>query len=773
MQDVSVRLAAAAILAVSLAATVHAAAATAASSDQLEEVVVTARYTAESAQRAPIAISTIGSEQIEARGIEQVADVGSSIPNVTFVPAPSNMGKGVTAFVRGIGQVDSSFAFNPAVGFYLDDVYLGAMTGSNLDLVDIDGVDVLRGPQGTLFGANTESGAIRIHTTKPKGDDSGYASLSYGSYRHVRMTGGFDVPLRGDNVFLRVSAVSDKQTGYQKVMDFACLYPALAGTLPRYASPVTGCQLGTQGGTDSIGGRAALRWVASDSVEVNLAADVTNDTGETPATALVALNPGPVSTYNSLVVVPSFGVPLDARFIPAHPFISYNTSTDPASGQIFGPLDPLLNYGYSATIDWKTSNNMQVKSVSAYRNSSGAQPFSNSQAPIITGISDQHTKRHQFSEELSLTGKAFGDKLDWAVGAFYYKADANLQGEINLRAVTAFFPAHLQFLVQEHISDTNKSAFVHFNYQFTPELSLELGLRHTDLSKTFTIKQAGVPGAFGFPLPGIPVDQNAKRNDPKIGLQYQWTPDFMTYVSYATGFKGGGVNPYVVLLPSEATPFGPESVKSYELGAKSEWLDRHLRVNAAIFQMDYNDLQEQINLPTLPFPIHVNVGNARLKGVEVEVEARAGNFSLNGSASYLDYKTINCFEACVSANRGGTIPDNGVAPLTPKSKFNIGLQYAIQSGSGTFTPRLDYAHQSKVFFDTSNDPRASQAGYGVANLHLLWEAPDNKWSAQATVSNLSDETYYTTMGNYLGALGSLTGSVAPPREWLLTVKRKF
>lgn len=743
-----------------------------ADSGRLEEIVVTARYTTESVQESPLAISALTNAQLEARGYEQVSDVAASVPNVTFVPSGGNMGRSVTAYVRGIGQADSSFAFNPAVGFYLDDVYIGAITGANLDLIDVQSVDILRGPQGTLFGANTESGAVQVHTIKPKGDDSGYASLGYGSYRHVKVTGGFDIPLVSDKLFLRVSGVSDKQQGYQKVLDFACLYPSQAGSLSKVVSTAHGCQIGTQGGLNTIGGRAALRWLASDNVEVNIAADLTNDTGETPATTLVALNEPALSLLNSNVIVPTFGIPFDSRFIPADPYISYNTTRNPVTGQQFGPAAPLLNYGYSGTIDWNVMQDLHVKSVTGYRRSTGAQPYSNSQSPIVTGISDQHTDRRQFSQEFNITGKAFSGALEWAAGVFYYNADGTLVGDIDLPGVP--LPGGgPHFIVDEQFKDENKSAFIHAIYHFNDKLGLELGLRYTDQSKTFAIGQTPL-NATAVPLTPTPIESSSKRSDPKISVQYQWTPDFMTYAAYATGFKGGGVNPYVVALPEELTPFGPEEMKNYEIGVKSEWLNRHLRVNGAVFQMDYSDLQQQVNLAFAPLPQYVNVGEARVKGIELEIEARVGDFAFNASGSYLDYETLSCGISCISFGQGGTVPDDGVAPYTPKTKYNAGVQYTVRTGGGMFTPRLDYSYQSRVYFDSSNDPLASQEGYGVANLRLMWDDAGDKWSGQVAVTNLFDKFYYLNMGNFLNnGLGSLTGTPSAPRQVMFTMKRKF
>ena len=472
-----------------LAATVAAAAgdAPSAAGDQLEEVIVSARFQAEQSQRTPLAISTVTAQMIEERGITSVADMSASLPNVTFVQSGQQYGRSVTAFVRGIGQADSSIAFNPAVGIYLDDVYIGGITGANLDLVDIASVDVLRGPQGTLFGANSEAGAVRIHTIKPMGDDSGYVSIGYGSYDHVKITGGFDISLIDNVLFLRASGVSDKQQGYQKVFDYACLAqsnPSLnAGNLPLIGTPANGCKLGTFGGTDVNGGRVALRWLPVENLEVNIAADLLNDTGEPQANTLIALNQAELASLNTKLTNAGLGVQLDNRFLPPNPYVSYDSSYDPLGNHFVKPTEPLMNFGYSGTIDWTPSDTFQLKSVTAYRRDYGSEYTSNSASPIQTGLSGQYSDRHQISEEVDLSGRALNNALDWAVGGFYYKSSAGYSGDIDLPGIVLPFPVVMEFYPVEASEDTNKSAFAHLIYHFTDALGLEVGIRHTNEEK--------------------------------------------------------------------------------------------------------------------------------------------------------------------------------------------------------------------------------------------------------------------------------------------------
>jgi iron complex outermembrane recepter protein len=233
----------------------------------LAEVVVTARFKSENLQAAPISITAVSADQIDARGYINVADVAHAAPNVNIEQAGSGFGKSAFVSIRGIGQNDFKYTFEPGVGFYIDDVYFGTVFGSVFDLTDINSVEILRGPQGTLFGKNTEGGAVRIFTKKPTGDGSGYLEAGGGSFERARFRGAYDFALIPSQLFVRVSAGSNHSDGYMNVLDFACANPTLAGRL----TPVTnrnGCKIGTYGGDDVQVARIAVRYLPSDTLEV-------------------------------------------------------------------------------------------------------------------------------------------------------------------------------------------------------------------------------------------------------------------------------------------------------------------------------------------------------------------------------------------------------------------------------------------------------------------------------------------------------------------------
>src|SRR5579862_5226471 len=261
---------------------------TAPTSGGLEEVVVTARYREENLQQTPIAISAITAEDIEARGFTNSSDIAYAVPNASFRQAQAAFGNTETAYIRGVGQNDFNFAFDPGVAIYVDDVYYPTTMSSQFDLMDLERVEVLRGPQGTLFGRGAIGGAVSYVSKQPKGDNSGFTDVTVGQFGRVDIRAGYDFALVPDTVFVRVTAMSKKEDGYQKMIDFVCAFPSESGTLPAEThNRLGGCQDGTLGGTDVQGARAQLRWLASETVDVGLAVDYQRDDSESSADALV------------------------------------------------------------------------------------------------------------------------------------------------------------------------------------------------------------------------------------------------------------------------------------------------------------------------------------------------------------------------------------------------------------------------------------------------------------------------------------------------------
>ena len=775
----------------------------------LAEVVVTARFKSENLQAAPISITAVSADQIDARGYVNVADVARAAPNVNIEQAGSGFGKSAIVSIRGIGQNDFKYTFEPGVGFYIDDVYFGTVFGSVFDLTDINSVEILRGPQGTLFGKNTEGGAVRIFTKKPTGDGGGYLEAGGGSFERARFRGAYDFALVPDQLFVRVSAGSNHSDGYMNVLDFACAHPTLAGTL----KPVTtsnGCKIGTYGGDDVQVARIAVRYLPSDTLELNLSADLTDDRGEEPATKMIAiaLPPRPtgipnvpgtqisnaLALYSIAATIPRYGIPLDSRFLTNSPYTTYGTYTDPIAGISASPKSTLNSWGVAGTVDWDTPwDGVHAKSISAYRRYHGAFAQDTSGAPISGNLPINFLKHHQFSEELQFSGRALQNALDWATGAYYLDGEDFNSGIVDNSSNVG--GRGILFLTGDPASSKDESVFAHVNYKITSAIGLELGARYSHETKRYTFYRyepdlVGLVPAGLFPTnhgnylagfaPPLPTGNvSVSRVDPKVGLSYQWSPDVMTYAQYSTGYKSGGFNPRP-LTRTQVTSLGPEKVTSYEVGLKSEWFDHRLRANVAGFVSNYSALQLPVATvdPGTGFPAFLteSVGNARIKGIELEIESRpVRGLSIDGSVGYLHYRTLNLGGAAYNSatNPGGpTLSD--VPALTPTWKGNVGAQYAIALGSlGSLTPRLDYTYQSKVFNDPQNELISMQGGYGILNARLTWESTKGGWQASLSGSNLAGKVYYVTERNQLSTYDEVDGQPGRPREFLFSVRKVF
>ena len=774
-------------------------------SNELESVVVTARYRSENLQQTPIAITALNGDQLAARGFNNVIDVSKVAPNVTLQQAGASGGKAAVAYIRGVGQSDFTLSFEPGVGFYLDDVYFGTIFGAMFDLADVDHVEVLRGPQGTLFGKNNEGGAVRVSTTQPKGNGSGYLEAGYGNYNHAMIKGAYDISLIPEKLALRLSGGYSRIDGYVTRYDFVCKHPTLAGNLPKVATS-SNCVVGHEGGDDAKSIRANLKWTPTEDVQVLLTGDYLDDHGEPAPSKTLAITPGgPLADYNANVLMnPASGfytgVPLDSRFVTSSPYSTYSTFKDLSTGFALDPQDSVKAWGVGGTINLSAPGGLKIKNILAYRAYRGNFAVDFSGAPLINAMySNPDFVHHQLTEELNIGGKLFGDRLDWVGGGYYYDGYSRQgHGPVILTSAEIIPPIAgnpffcpggcygLNFYTNDPVVVKNKSAFIHGDLHVTDKLTLEGGVRYSDESKTYTFSRIILPTnpsdiiftpAFDpdFPsLSGFASNPSAtsttKRWDPKVALQYQWTPSVMTYVQYATGYKGGGINPHPVFV-TQVAPFQAEHLVSYEAGIKAQGFNNRLRLNAAVFDSEYRNLQITV-IGAAGADIVLNAGHVRIKGVEAEFNAEPVNGLLfNGSVGYLDYNILDLGNA---AGVPGA-PVKGDKPAyVPDWKYNIGVQYRIDlMSAGSLTPRLDWTYQTRVFNDPGNNPLAMQPGYGLLDGRVTWESPDGRWQAALQLQNLLNKVYYINMFDDSGAFNAVTGQPGRPRTVFASVRRTF
>lgn len=736
----------------------------------LGEIVVTARYRTENLQDSPLAITALTGNSLQNRGITSMTQLSKIAPNVAITPSGSAYGKSAQAFIRGVGQHDWQLALDPGVSYYIDDVYFGRIFGAQFSLLDLDRVEVLRGPQGTLFGKNTLGGAIRLYSEQPKGDYSGYIEAGIGSFHRRDIRGAIDLPIIADKVALRLAAASTTRRGYMTILDFACVNPSQAGSLPRLSARED-CKLGTEGAENVQTFRAQLRADLSDTLTVNLIGDIIDDHSESAPDKTIAIVPNYPGSFlgrtNTNTYIPEYGIPLDSRFVTADPFTTYATFADPVVGLTVPNIAQVEGWGLSGKVEWQPSPDLTLKSITAYRAFDGEFSQDSDGSPLSAQLFYNLIEHRQFSQEVTLTGDM--GPFNWTIGGFYYNSRGFNGGFIGLSALgfrfNQFDPSHVKSI----------SGFGHLVYDFTDRLSVELGYRFTHEKKDYTFDHRIYPGgALVFPVTEGDVSYN--RSDYKAGINYKLADDVLVYASVATGFKAGGINPRPI-TPAQITTFNPEQITSYEAGFKSELFDRRVRFNLAAFLSDYRDLQinaystDRNGVLALVF---TNVGKARIQGVEAELTGEPfDGFQINGSLGYLDYDALDFGPAGSLAPRADGLPPGEQPRQVPNLTLYAGAQYTQELGTGTLTPRIDFSYQSHIYNDFANTSFGREPAYGLLNAFLTYETANKDWRLQLQVTNLADKRYFVNRVVTVESYGVVEGQPGRPREWMVSLRRSF
>ena len=759
--------------------------------DVLQEVTVTAQFRAQSVQDTPLSITAVSGEILEARSQTNLSEVANQAPNVTLKPQGAAFGPALGASIRGVGQFDFNPALEPGVGLYVDDVYYATLTGSILDLLDLDRVEILRGPQGTLAGKNSIGGAMKLFSKKPTGE-GGYLSATYGTRDRIDLRGSADFAL-SDKVFARLSGVSKKQDGYIQRRDYGCDHPDSG--VPPLVAVSQGCVLGYDGNVDYSAMRGMLRFVASDNLEITGAVDYTHDVRNPAGAVLVqatsTVNPN-VQPVQGVTALPgsAFVVPPGSYYNFATYYNPKNTFTvlaGASKGQQTPTDDtrPVQNvdfsgWGASGNVDWKLSDRLSLVSVSAYRGYKSYFANDNDLSPLASSLGYGTLHFHSFSEELRLNGSLFDrDRLEYTFGVFYMDQTSIYATTQDLRYSATSLTA---FQGNDPVNADTKAAFAHVSYKITDPLTLNLGLRYTDEHKDYTFTRKTRTGVTYAPLAaidGLRSDYNGNKVDYRANLQYAWTDEIMTYAQVATGFKGGGISPRP-FSAAQAVPFNPETLKSYEIGMKSDLFERRMRINASVFFSDYTDMLLTLSScpqygAGLPCAVVANAGDAQIRGAELETEIHPfEHFSIDGSISYLHFKYTSINPAAGGPGRP-TGPQFGMVPAyTPTRKWSVGMQYEIPLGSlGSLTPRVDASYQGDLYTNGANAATNRIASYTLANARLTWRNSADSWESSFEVTNLTDEYYFLTRFDQYTLTGLSDGQPGRPREWALTVKRKF
>ena len=777
----------------------HAQAPAAAAPDKPDasEIIVTAQFRSQKLQDTPLSITAITSQLLESRSQTNLADVANQAPSVVLRPQGASFGPSMTATIRGLGQADFNPAYEPGVGLYIDDVYYPRLTGANFDLLDVERVEILRGPQGTLTGRNSEGGAIKFISKRPDGTDGGYIEAKYGSRNLVNMRGSADFTL-ADGLYGRISGTFTNQRGFVQRIDYGCANPT-SGVPSTHGGG--DCVVGNDGSVGYQALRGILRYHPNDTVDAMISADYVNDSRTQPPEVLLYANLNNVNTN------PAPGIPYDSRFICGR-FCNYAVNGHPGGvwGGPVAPGFPLVAttgenrttyeaYGVAANVDVSLSDAVKLTSITAYRSWKSSFNTDDDLSPANIGFGQNKLNHWFWSQELRLNAK-LADFADLTVGGFYSDEKTTYFTYQDIRY--AVIP--LQFIGNDPVRSKSKAVFGTVIVHPAPALTLTGGLRYTDESKSYTFFRLGpdgvTPNAFLGALNNVTGTYAGNKLDYRASIDYRFSPEFLVYATVATGFKGGGIGPRP-FNPAQARAFGPEKVTSYEIGFKSDLLDRMLRFNVSAFFEKFKDAQlTLLSCPQFggpgPCALPQNAGNADIKGFEAEIFAKPiEHLQFDASLSYVDWswkcaniqvvRPLNLGEVNTCSSDPTII--GRLNPQPPiKWQWSEGIQYELPiSGNGdTLTPRVDIAYQGSLLGSTTvatNPVIAALDTVGsrtIANARLTYRNLAHKFDVSFEVTNLFDTYYLQTNFDLTGAgAGLIKGQPGRPREWAISIKKKF
>jgi iron complex outermembrane receptor protein len=426
------------------------------------------------------------------------------------------------------------------------------------------------------------------------------------------------------------------------------------------------------------------------------------------------------------------------------------------------------HWGVSTTVEWDISDRVQFKSITSYREFENTFGRDSDGTPLPVDHTWDTSIHDQFTQEFQITGLAAGGRLDWATGLFYYDAEDSNQGWNFLYPFILSTNNHKDAQTIE-----SAAVFVHGTYDINDVLSVTAGWRYTDDQKDVNIfRQNFITGDVIIPNTGVSVD--AQETSPKIGLNWQLRDNLMTYVQWATGFRGGGFGPRPA-NPLQVAAFDVEEVETLEGGVKTELNDGRLRLNSAVFFSEAKNQQQgtqEFDGSGAIWFRTVNTGKSEYKGIELEVLSNPIDaFQLEASVGYIDYDRVDPGRSglCRFLPNG----DSCTAPRTPEWTAALGASYDWGlSNGGTLTLRGDAVYQSKMFFGT--DPvNGFQDAHTLVDARLTWLSADQGWSMALFGTNLTDEVYFNGKLSLVTVLGREQGNVAPPRQWGLALKRSF
>lgn len=708
----------------------------------VEVINVTATRDLRNLQEVPIAVTAFSANELDKLQISDIGDIAALVPNLIL---HSGDASNAVVYIRGVGQIDSVSFNDPGVGVYLDDVYLGRVQGSFLDVVDPEQIEVLRGPQGTLYGRNTIGGAVKFTSAKPTQDTQGYVNISAGNYNAKGIKASISGALHEDILLGRFAISKQVRDGFAiNINDGQDDYDA-----------------------DTFAWRGSLLYQPSDNFSAFLVADASKSSPDSSRT------PNRETSIYSIV---------QGDFIPP--------STDPFTVDVtYNDLEQLETKGTALTLSY-THNNSVFKSISSYREMKYRTHLDLDATPDESFGIYSFEDQDQFSQEMQWIYN--GDGFNVVSGLYYYNEDLwSFGGAVAPDffvplAPGVFFPFPIINAGERVQENTSTAVYVNGTFAVNEKLNLTLGARYTDESKdakntgeeffgTGITSAEGMEQAFGtgvgFGITGYEASESWTSFTPKIVLDYQYSDATMYYISAAEGFKSGGFNGR---LTAFAQPFDPETLWSYEIGSKSLLNNDRIRLNTAIFYNDYENFQLSrfsIDPATGAFlSLFENAGQVTTYGAELEMQAVAtDNLNINFNVGYLGGgydELIGDFDLEIS--------DEAELVNAPRWNGRLGMEYFVAMNNGSnLSFRASVAYRSKTYLTASSSEILAQSGFSLWDASMLWVSADDIWQGSLFVKNVTDEEYREHGFDLSASPGVQLGYYGAPRTFGANLTYRF
>tara|TARA_B100000446_G_scaffold54908_2_gene51128 strand:- start:16839 stop:19343 length:2505 start_codon:yes stop_codon:yes gene_type:complete len=720
----------------------------------LEEVLITARRRSENIQNTPIAVSAFTHEKLQRYGFDELNDIAHSVPNLTFVPSPPISGNSSASavFLRGIGQLDFTINVDPGVGTYVDGVYLARSVGSNLDLLDLERIEVLRGPQGTLFGRNTTGGAVRLISKTPEKQASADIALTLGSDRRSDLKVVLNQPIN-EQLYTKVSLLSRNRDGY--------------------VTDGSGADLGDD---DSNSLRWQWLWQPDDNFDARLIFDWNRDRENgSPNTPLNLFSRGQVpdrinlAPYGEAKLAGCRPETLNSSLACFGPAWLQHSRSKTASE--FPARSDNDVYGTSLTLT-KTSPWGTLKSITAWRELESDFQRDSDHTPFQLFATINQQQQRQFSQEFQILGNSADEQRRWVAGLYYFKESADELTQV-------FLPDSQGRLTQGQFDNdaenSNRAIYGEMTIDLSEKLHLTLGGRYTAERKRYASFQyfsdANTPDTPTEILVNEPgTTQRFEEFTSRLTVSMDLSERTTAYATYSEGFKSGGFNArHLGQSPDlEAVPYEPEYVRQFEGGLKYTHPNQKIRLNAAAFNSRYKDIQISTNPDfTHNATITQNAAEAEISGVETEftlIPIQA--WRIEGHISYLNarYQHLDDDVSIASSNEFAWIPEWSASIATSYTwTFDNNARLMAQiSGS----------YRSGTEGTAENEADVRQDSYALANSNISYWSPADIWSLSMSVENITDQ-HYLLSANQNRAIGYAEGVYDRGRRWNLKIARHF